>query len=258
MTNKKLKLEDILNGLGVPNDPSPQPDPEEVLQFKTNPLASIMLHTELHSTINERNYSGVFENDDEYLGYNSDLLKNDLCAEPEFAEICGLATEIIIYFRELLTMKRLKGTVFTPFEENLSEFLKLTENNQCKIKHLQLAVKLPEFHQVEQYFLEMSEQLDSIEENSEDIVQMQTKLTPLHVWAKHTKKEKKERTFLHFKSEKNKLVEYQVQKSNIILELFNSLAFRNIELDVQIYGTLKTHPLSGFTYVVADQIDING
>ena len=53
-----------------------------------------------------------------------------------------------------------------------------------------LAKKLSEFYQVEQKFLEMTDNLQSIEENSDDIVQMQTKLTPLHVWKKHTKKEK--------------------------------------------------------------------
>ena len=43
--------------LSSPNEPNP----EEVLQFKTNPLAVIMLHTELQSTIVEKNYSDVFE-----------------------------------------------------------------------------------------------------------------------------------------------------------------------------------------------------
>ena len=84
------KLEDILNGLGASNDLPQEPDPEQVLQFKTNPLAVIMLHTELQSTLEERNYSDVFENDGEYLGYNSEMLKHDYCKEPEFKQTCEL------------------------------------------------------------------------------------------------------------------------------------------------------------------------
>lgn len=239
--------------LSSPNEPNP----EEVLQFKTNPLAVIMLHTELQSTIVEKNYSDVFENDGEYLGYNSEMLKHDYCGKPQFKETCELAQEIIIYFREVLTLKKIKGIEISIFEDKLSEFLQLVKTNQCKIGHLSLACKLPEFYQVEQNFLEMTDNLQSIDENSDDTVQMQTKLTPLHVWKKHTKKEKKDHTFLHFKSENNRLVEYKVSKSDILFELFNSKAFREISLEAQIYGTLRSHPLSGFTYFVADCIDIN-
>lgn len=261
------KLEDILNGLGASKDLPQEPDPEQVLQFKTNPLAVIMLHTELQSTIEERNYSDVFENDGDYLGYNSEMLKHDYCNDPvyeigdinryPFSYICNLATEIITYFREVITLKKIKGIELSPYEKKLSEFLHLVKTNQCKINHLPLACKLPEFYQVEQDFLEMSDNLQSIDENSDDIVQMQTKLTPLHVWKKHIKKEKKDCTFLHFKSENNRLVEYKVRKSDILFELFNSKAFKDITLNTQIYGTLRSHPLSGFTYLIAERIVIN-
>lgn len=258
MTNS---LRDLLRSGGAsqtaPLSSPNEPNPEEVLQFKTNPLAVIMLHTELQSTIEERNYSDVFENDGEYLGYNSEMLKHDYCKQPEFTNSCELAQEIITYFRELLTLKKIKGIEISIFEHKLSEFLQLVKTNQCKIDHLSLACKLPEFYQVEQNFLEMTDNLQSINENSDDIVQMQTKLTPLHVWRKHTKKEKKDYTFLHFKSENNRLVEYKVNKSDILFELFKSKAFREITLDAKIYGTLRSHPLSGFTYFVAGQIDIN-
>ena len=254
-------LADILRSGGAsqtaPLSSPNEPNPEEVLQFKTNPLAVIMLHTELNSTIEERNYSDVFENDGEYLGYNSIMLKHDYCQKPEFSFTCKKAQEIITYFRDVLTLKKIKGIEISLFEKKLSEFLQLVKTNQCKIDHLSLACKLPEFYEVEQDFLEMTKNLQSIDENSDDIVQMQTKLTPLHVWKKHTKRERKEYQFLHFKSENNRLVEYKVSKSDILFELFNSKAFREISLDAQIYGTLRSHPLTGFTYFVADQIDIN-
>ena len=252
------KLEDILNGLGASKDLPQEPDPEQILQFKTNPLAVIILHTELNSTIEERNYSDVFENDGEYLGYNSIMLKHDYCQKPEFSFTCKVAQEIITYFREVITMKKIKGLDLSPYEENLSEFLKLSEHNQCKLKHLPLACKLPEFYQVDLDLLELSEQLESINAKVDEEVQMyQIGITPLHIWKKQTKKEKKEIIFLHFKTDDNTLVEYRVKKSDIIFELFRSKAFREITLDAQMYGTLRSHPLTGFAYFVADQIDIN-
>jgi len=257
------RIEDILKNIKLPDEP----DPEKIIKFESNPLAVIMLHTQLGSTLQELNYSEVFENDGDYLGYNSLMLNHDYCNDPvyeigdadrwPFAQTCNLATEIITYFREVITIKKLKGLDLSSYEERLSEFLQLVRTNQCKIGHLPLACKLPEFYQVEQDFLEMTDNLQSINENSDDIVQMQTELTPLHVWRKHTKKEKKDHTFLHFKSENNRLVEYKVNKSDILFELFKSKAFREITLDAQMYGTLRSHPLSGFTYFVAGQIDIN-
>lgn len=253
------KLNDLLKQMGSEQIKIPtEPNPEQILQFKTNPLAVIMLHTELQSTLEERNYSEVFENDGEYLGYNSVMLKHNYCKEPEFTKSCELAQEIITYFREIITMKKIKGLDLSPYEENLSEFLKLSEHNQCKLKHLPLACKLPEFYQVDLDLLDLSEQLESIDAKVDEETQMyQIGITPLHIWQKHTKKEKKEITFLHFKTDNNTLVEYRVKKSDIIFELFNSKAFRKITLDAQMYGTLRSHPLSGFTYFVADQIDIN-
>ena len=155
-------------------------------------------------------------------------------------------------------MKKIKGLDLSPYEENLSEFLKLSEHNQCKLKHLPLACKLPEFYQVDLNLLDLSDQLESINAKVDEEVQMyQIGITPLHVWKKQTKKEKKDITFLHFKTNDNTLVEYRVKKSDIIFELFNSKAFREITLDAQMYGTLRSHPLTGFTYFVADCIDIN-
>ena len=255
------RIEDMLKNIKLPNEP----DTEEILKFESNPLAVIMLHTQLGSTLQELNYSEVFENDGDYLGYNSEMLNHDYCNDPmyeigdenrwPFAETCNLATEIITYFREVITIKKLKGIDLSSYEERLSEFLQLVKTNQCKIGHLPLACKLPEFYQVEQNFLEMTDNLQSI--NEDDIVQMQMELTPLHVWKKHTKKEKKEHTFLHFKSDNDCLVEYKVSRSDILFELFNSKAFKQITLNAKLYGTLRSHPLSGFTYFNADQIDIN-
>ena len=258
------RIEDLLKNVKLPNEP----DLEEIVKFESNPLAVIMLHTQLGSTLHELNYSKVFENDGDYLGYNSEMLNHDYCNDPvyeigdanrwPFAETCNLAKEIIIYFREVITIKKLKGIDLSSYEERLSEFLQLVKTNQCKIGHLPLACKLPEFYSVEQDFLEMTDNLQSINEDSDDIIQMQTELKPLHVWQKHTKKEKKDHTFLHFKSKSNFLVEYKVNKSDILFELFNSKAFKQITLNSKLYGTLRSHPLSGFTYFVADQIDING
>jgi hypothetical protein len=254
-------IADILGKLGAEKDIEHiGSDPEEVLTFKCNPLAIIMLYTELHSTLEERDYQGVFnDEDDDFLGYNSSMLEYDLCKEEEFLETCALATDIIEYFREIITLKKLKGSVFSTYEENLSEFIKLCDNNQCKIKHLPIAVKLPQFFDVEQSFLSLTSGLDSYNflQDIDEILYLQEELTPLAVWSKATKREKKEHTFLHFKTRNNNLVEYRVRKSSILSELFQSKDFLKCKLNVKLYGTTETHPLTGFTYFKSSRIEVD-
>ena len=76
------------------------------------------------------------------------------------------------------------------------------------------------------------------------------------VWDKFTKREKKDDTFLHFKTSKNQLVEYKARKSDILFELFKSEQFKQIELNVDLYGSLVTHPITGFTHLRADTMDV--
>ena len=269
-TKKPGSLLDILKGIEpMPDMPEPrqprEPNPEEILQFKTNPLAVIMLHIELESTLDVRNYSGVFEeDDDDYLGYNSTMLKHDYCQEPEFKKTCGRATEIIQYFRDVVVLKKIKGLETSSYEDGLTEFIQLCENNQCKIKHLPLAVKLPEFYTVEQNFLDMTKELDSFEGEVNDHDDgnqyypcIQCELTPLSVWFKGTKKEKKDHTFLHFKTQDNNLVEVKTGKSDILAELFKSQSFLNCQLNAKVHISKETHPISGFTYLKSHRIEID-
>ena len=251
-------LTDFLKKLDAEDSPV-FPDPEKILKFKCTPLLAIMLQTELHSTLQERDYRGVFIDDDnEQLTYNSQLLKHSF-SEPEFQEIHDQALDIIQYFREILTLKKLRGMELSSYEDNLSEFISLSERYSCKVKHLPLAVKLPEFYQVEQAFLNMTEELESFKciDKTNEILCIQSELTPLGVWFKSTKREKKEITYLHFKTQDNNLVEYKARKSDILSELFRSESFKECKLNAKLYGTTETHPLSGFTYFRPNKIEID-
>ena len=255
-------LNSILNNMGADNSAPMEVhtvNQEEILQFKCNPLAVVILHTELQSTLDDRDYSDVFEDEGSvYLGYNSKMLTDNLSLEPEFESTFKLAEEIIQYFKDLLGMKILKGEMLGGFEDALQEFLKLSDNNQAKIKHLPMVVKLQEFYLAEQNLLVRSEQLVSIESNKTDQDEITTSavLTPISVWDKFTKREKKDDTFLHFKTSKNQLVEYKARKSDILFELFKSEQFKQIELNVDLYGSLVTHPITGFTHLRADTMDV--
>ena len=253
------KLLDLLKNVGA-DDSAPtfgEPNPEEVLQFKTSPLASIMLHTYLGSTLDNLDYEQVFENDGEYLGYNSAILKDNLCDQPEFYDTCNRANEIVDYFSNLMAFKRIKGTELSKFEESLIEFINLSKSNQAKIGHIPLACKLPLFYESQQHFISTTKDMTSFDTDDESI-SLKTKLTPLQVFWKHTKIENKKYMFLHFKTEQNYLVEYRVDKSSMFDALFKSKQFKNISLDSKLIGRSLTHPITNFTYIIADDIAIYG
>ncbi|SVD75724.1 uncharacterized protein METZ01_LOCUS428578, partial [marine metagenome] len=73
------------------------------------------------------------------------------------------AKEIKEYYREKLAYQKLQGETFSNFEEDLSEFIKLSDVKQCKLKHIPQVVKLDQFHKSATALEKLAEGFDSFE-----------------------------------------------------------------------------------------------
>lgn len=266
------KLEDFLKQLDLPNAKpgriSGDLDPEQILKFSVNPLVSIIFLTEEDDVYyNGISFSNVFEDsDDPFLGYNKELLKNIFKSEPDYNEVCDLADEIIAHYKELFSLKKLKGLELYQFEEVLLECLNLMGKNQIKLKHLPILVKLPQFYQSDQTFQNTIRNMNSfdVDKNNKEISDAETqiiynlkcKITPLEVFKKYTKKEKKEIMYLHFITEDNELIQWRTGNNGFIKGLFSHNEFLNYSLNAFMEGTYEIHPLTGFVYFKAHHISI--
>lgn len=255
-------LADILKDIDSGKTPTFEPvDKDEILQFKTNPLASVILHTELASDLtNGYDYSEVFNDpDDIELGYNSSLLKGDLCGMPEFSDSCEWADEIISYYQDMISIKKIKGLDLVPFEEKIKEVLELLKKNQTRVSFLPILVKLPRFYESQKKFYTITKGLKSfedIEEKAGTFFTWKGKVTPLHIFSKFTKKEQKQITYYHFVTQDSNLIEYSGTKDHFLEALFKNPQFLEMEFEMEIDFNPIEHPVYGFMYGRATNINI--
>jgi hypothetical protein len=119
---------------------------EEYITFKDLPLLVIMGFTELHSKIDERDYSGVFGDG---IVMNS-LYNKEMCncvMGEEFDDLRVRAEAIIEYYTMYVVQLKFRFEDWTPWQENLLEALRqMKEENRLQIKLLPLVAKLPVFY----------------------------------------------------------------------------------------------------------------
>lgn len=243
-------LKDIENGKNPTFEPI---DKDEILQFNTNPLASVILHTELSSNLKDGyDYSEVFNDaDDVHLPYNSMLLQDDLCKHEEFNETCEWADEILNYYQELIAVKRLKGMDLVPFEDCLVEILELIQENKTKVSFLPILVKLPRFYESQKKFAKIIKSLKSfepLEEKPGRFFYWEGEIKPLSIYKKFIKSEKKKTTYYHFVTKHDNLLEYAGTKDLFLESLFKNSDFLNMKINVKVDFNPIEHPITGFIY----------
>lgn len=120
---------------------------EEYITFSDLPLLVIMGFTELHSKINERNYSGVFTDDDDADSLYNKGMCNFVMVDDVFDELRTRAKTIIEYYTMYVVQLKFRCKEWTPWQENLLEALRqMKEENRLQIKLLPLVAKLPVFY----------------------------------------------------------------------------------------------------------------
>ena len=134
-------------GPPFPNSLVVEQSKEEYITFNDLPLLVIMGFTELHSKINERDYSGVFTDDDDDNSLYNKAMCNFVMGD-EFDELRARAKTIIEYYTVYIVQLKFRfGEEWTPWQENLLEALRqMKEENRLQIKLLPLVAKLPVFY----------------------------------------------------------------------------------------------------------------
>jgi hypothetical protein len=119
---------------------------EEFINFNDNPLLVIMGFTELHSTVNKKFYSGVFDDDnDKHALYNKEMCAAQMGSE--FDSLREKANEIIEFYKLYMVSLRFRFAEFTKWQESLLNALQQISENRLQIKLLPLVAKLPVFYE---------------------------------------------------------------------------------------------------------------
>jgi len=122
------------------------PKQDHTIQFCTDPIAVIehMTGDDMGSR-SGRDYTSIFTDPEDWTQeYNRQLSQ----IEHHHISKQDLKTAQLVreHWEDVLIIKRMRGEQFTPWEQDLSEYLAITRQNQCRVQHLKQFCKLSVFY----------------------------------------------------------------------------------------------------------------
>lgn len=146
MTIKITKQHIKNSGTITTNSASNMIKQDLLIQFCTDPIAVIehMTGDDMGSR-SGRDYTSIFTDPEDWnWEYNRQLSQIELHhISPEDQKTAQLVRE---HWEDVLIIKRMRGEQFTNWEQDLSEYLAITRQNQCRVQHLKQFCKLSVFY----------------------------------------------------------------------------------------------------------------
>ena len=171
------------------------------------------------------------------------------------------AKEIKEYYREKLAYQRLQGEAFSSFEEDLSEFIKLSDIKQCKLKHIAQVVKLDQFHKSATALEKLTEGYDSFEGNIKQIevapggsfaLEADVKFEGIH--KTYISRERTEISYLIFRTKQNNLLKVEHNKDEFYEDVLKF--FKEQYIHIRAQAVIRTNPLTGFAHLDSRFIEV--
>ena len=146
MTIKITKQHIKNSGTITTNSASNMIKQDHTIQFCTDPIAVIehMTGDDMGSR-SGRDYTSIFTDPEDWnWEYNRQLSQIEHHhISPEDQKTAQLVRE---HWEDVLIIKRMRGEPFTNWEQDLSEYLAITRQNQCRVQHLKQFCKLSVFY----------------------------------------------------------------------------------------------------------------
>jgi len=171
------------------------------------------------------------------------------------------AKEIKEYYREKLAYQRLQGEAFSSFEEDLSEFIKLSDIKQCKLKHIAQVVKLDQFHKSATALEKLTEGYNSFEGTIEQInvapggsfaLEADVKFEGIH--KTYISRERTEISYLIFRTKQNNLLKVEHNKDEFYEDVLKF--FKEQYIHIRAQTVIRTNPLTGFAHLDSRFIEV--
>jgi len=174
------------------------------------------------------------------------------------------AIEIKEYYREKFAYQKLQGEIFGSFEEDLTEFIKLSDAKQCKLKHIAQVVKLDQFHVSATSLEKLAEGFDSFDEKNETtlrypevepgsiILDAEVKFECIH--KTYISRERSEVSYLIFRTKENNLLKVEHKKDDFYEKVLG--LFKDQYIHIRAQASIKNNPLTGFIHLDSRYIEI--